>query len=97
MQAWNPEEEDTLRFLQLATNPKRHPVLVHCQHGADRTGTVMAVYRIVVQDWQSPEAIREMKEGDYGYHAIWNTFNDRFFDKLETARLKERLESITAR
>jgi len=95
MQAWNLEEKDILRFLQLVTNPKRHPVLVHCQHGADRTGTVVAVYRIVVQDWEPQEAIREMKEGGYGYHTIWNTFVDRFFDKLETTKLKGHLESIT--
>jgi len=94
MQAWNLEEKDIFRFLQLVTNPKRHPVLVHCQHGADRTGTVVAVYRIVVQDWEPQEAVREMKEGGYGYHSIWNAFVDRFFGKLEISKLKEYLKSI---
>ena len=34
MKAWHPEEEDIVRFLRIVTDPKRVPVLVHCQHGA---------------------------------------------------------------
>ena len=29
MKAWHPEEEDAVRFLQIVTNTKRSPVLVH--------------------------------------------------------------------
>ncbi len=36
-------------FLRIVTDPKRVPVLVHCQAGADRTGTMCAVYRIAVR------------------------------------------------
>ena len=32
----HPEEKEIVRFLQIVTNPKRTPVLVHCQHGADK-------------------------------------------------------------
>lgn len=71
MKAWHPEEEEIIRFLKIVTNPKRTPVLVHCQHGADRTGTMCAVYRVVVQGWSPEEAIREMVEGGYGFHGIW--------------------------
>ena len=92
MQAWHLEEKDVLRFLQITTNPKRQPVLVHCQHGADRTGTVIAVYRIIVQDWDSAEAVREMKEGGYGYHKIWNKFVDDFFMTINATKLKQAVE-----
>ena len=51
--------------------PARVPVLVHCQHGADRTGSMIAVYRVIVQGWSKDDAIREMKEGGYGFHRIW--------------------------
>ena len=44
MKAWHAEEEDAVKFLQIVTNTKRSPVLVHCQHGADRTGTMCALY-----------------------------------------------------
>jgi len=71
MTAWHLEEEDIVRFLQIATDPKRAPVLVHCQHGADRTGTAIAAYRIVVQGWSKEDAIKEMTEGGFGFHSIW--------------------------
>jgi protein tyrosine phosphatase (PTP) superfamily phosphohydrolase (DUF442 family) len=71
MKAWHPEEEDVVRFLKIVTDPQRAPVLVHCQHGADRTGTMIAVYRIAVQGWSKTEAIREMTEGGFGFHWIW--------------------------
>jgi protein tyrosine phosphatase (PTP) superfamily phosphohydrolase (DUF442 family) len=71
MKAWHPEEEDAVRFLQIVTNPKRAPVLVHCQHGADRTGAMCTIYRVAVQGWSKEEALREMTEGGFGFHGIW--------------------------
>ncbi len=71
VKAWHPEEEDIVRFLQIVTDPQRTPVLVHCQHGADRTGTMVALYRIVVQGWTREEALREMLDGGFGFHGIW--------------------------
>ena len=88
MKAWHPEEKEAVRFLQIVTNPKRTPVLVHCQHGADRTGTMCALYRVAVQAWRKEEALREMTEGGYGFHGIWKNlvtwFNDLDIDKVKT-------------
>lgn len=71
MKAWHPEEKEIVRFLQIVTGPERTPVLVHCQHGSDRTGTMCAVYRIAVQEWAKKEALREMVDGGYGFHEVW--------------------------
>ena len=71
VKAWHPERKEIVRFLQLVTNEKKTPVLVHCQHGADRTGTMCAVYRIAIQGWTKKEAIREMREGDFNFHEVW--------------------------
>jgi protein tyrosine phosphatase (PTP) superfamily phosphohydrolase (DUF442 family) len=87
MKAWHPEAEDVVRFLKIVTDPRRTPVLVHCQHGADRTGTMIAVYRIAVQGWSKPEAIREMTEGGFGFHQIWSNL-PRFIQKLDIDRIK---------
>ena len=46
------------------------PVLVHCLHGADRTGAVIAAYRIAEQGWSREEAVREMRRGGYGHHYL---------------------------
>ena len=71
MKAWHPEEKELVRFLQIVTNEKRTPVLVHCQHGADRTGLMCAVYRIVIEGWTKEDAIKEMTDGGYGFHPLW--------------------------
>ena len=71
MKTWHPETEDVVRFLRIVSDPERAPVLVHCQHGADRTGAMSALYRIMVQGWSQEEALREMTEGGYNFHEIW--------------------------
>lgn len=68
---WHPEDEDVRRFLKLVRDPDRRPIVVHCKHGADRTGMMLAIYRIVEQGWSKDEAIREMTEGGYGFHEQW--------------------------
>ncbi len=88
MKAWHPEEKEVVRFLKIVTDPKRTPVLVHCQHGADRTGTMVAVYRIAVQGWSKAEAIREMTQGGYGFHTTWENLC-RWIEKLNIDRIKQ--------
>jgi protein tyrosine phosphatase (PTP) superfamily phosphohydrolase (DUF442 family) len=72
MKTWHPEREDVVRFLRIVTDPKRRPLLVHCQHGADRTGAMCAIYRVAVQNWSKKEAIREMTEGGFNFHVVWD-------------------------
>ena len=88
MKAWHPEEDDMVRFLRIVTDPKRAPVLVHCQHGSDRTGTMIAVYRIAVQGWTKAEAIREMTEGGFGFHQTWSNL-PKWVQQLNVDRLKQ--------
>jgi protein tyrosine phosphatase (PTP) superfamily phosphohydrolase (DUF442 family) len=87
MKPWHPEEDDVVRFLKIVTDPQRTPVLVHCQHGADRTGTMIAVYRIAVQGWSKAEAIREMTQGGFGFHQTWGNL-PTWIQKLNIDRIK---------
>jgi len=94
MKAWHPETEDVVRFLEIVGDPEKTPVFVHCQHGSDRTGTVCAVYRIVVQGWTKEEAIREMTRGGYGFHEVWEDLVD-YVQDLDVEALREALEAKT--
>lgn len=46
-------------------------VLFHCYHGSDRTGLISGMYRIIYQNWEIDEALKELREGPYGFHTIW--------------------------
>ena len=86
---WAMDEEEILTGLRIILRAKP-PVLVHCQHGADRTGTLLAAYRMVVQGWPRAEAIAEMLDGGYGYHAIWGNLIT-LLENLDVAGLRARL------
>ena len=57
---------DALRIIQNA--PK--PILIHCHYGSDRTGFIIAGYRIVIMGWTAEKAIEELRKGGYGYHEL---------------------------
>jgi protein tyrosine/serine phosphatase len=71
MKAWHPEEEDVVRFLKIVTDKEKTPVFVHCQHGADRTGLMCAIYRVAVCGWSKESAADEMVYGGFGFHPVW--------------------------
>lgn len=69
---WHPEDEDVAAFLAIVTNPAKQPVFAHCREGADRTGMMCAIYRIVVQGWNKTDAVEEMVNGGFGFHRnVW--------------------------
>lgn len=65
------DEADITKALKIIQN-RKGPILFHCLHGSDRTGAVCAMYRIVFQNIPKEEAIREMTEGGFGFHSIFN-------------------------
>ncbi|MDR0291495.1 MAG: tyrosine-protein phosphatase [Elusimicrobium sp.] len=69
--AWDLKEKHIKSFLDIIADPANLPVFIHCKHGADRTGAMTAVYRIVVEGWSKEDAVKEMTKGPFGFHAIW--------------------------
>ncbi len=69
------------------------PVLVHCYHGADRTGLISAMYRIVYHGWDIAEAKREMQQGSFGYHSIWKNI-DRLLNEQTITEVKAELSRL---
>lgn len=94
MRAWNPHLPGAVAALSaIAVSPG--PVLVHCWHGADRTGMVVALYRMVEQGWTREAAIREMLEGGYGYHSIWKDIIT-FLETVDVEALRRTLRANAA-
>jgi tyrosine-protein phosphatase SIW14 len=61
-----PSNEQVAKVLQLLDSGE--PVFVHCKLGRDRTGTVIACYRIKHEGWQNQKALQEAKS--YGLHSL---------------------------
>jgi tyrosine-protein phosphatase SIW14 len=57
-----PSDEAVQQALALFENPSAGPVFVHCRRGADRTGTVVACYRIAHDHWDNHKALGEAKQ-----------------------------------
>jgi tyrosine-protein phosphatase SIW14 len=54
-----PSDEEISTVLALLKSPDAGPVFVHCRRGADRTGTVIACYRIEHDRWRNQTALKE--------------------------------------
>lgn len=56
-----PSDSQIDTFLQTVLNPSSGAVFVHCRQGADRTGTMCAIYRRLVDRISFDEAYVEMR------------------------------------
>lgn len=91
---WAISTKDVANVLwEIEQNQKHGAVLVHCYHGADRTGLISAMYRVVYQDWSLDEAKREMLQGGYGFHSIWKNI-ENFFTEQNVKEIKAHLAEL---
>jgi protein tyrosine phosphatase (PTP) superfamily phosphohydrolase (DUF442 family) len=81
-----PEDADIAKILSLIDSLPP-PVFVHCEHGCDRTGTVIAAYRIRHDQWTVDAALGEADR--YGMSSIERGMKDfiRDFGKATTNKL----------
>jgi len=56
-----PKENLVAAVQKIFNDPEQGPVFVHCKRGADRTGLVVAVYRISHDAWDNKKALTEAK------------------------------------
>lgn len=59
------------RFLEIASNPANYPIYVHCLYGSDRTGAMVALYRVKVQHWPKERALQEMFTPAFGFDKVF--------------------------
>ncbi len=55
-----PTQRDVERFLSILRDQQNYPLLVHCRNGVDRTGYMLALYRVQQAGWDVDRAAREM-------------------------------------
>jgi len=68
----NGLKEKVDRVVALMADTANQPVYIHCRHGQDRTGIVIAAYRMKQQGWSQVAAETEMQA--FGFNDIWVNF-----------------------
>jgi protein tyrosine/serine phosphatase len=62
LRSWAHVPESKIQmFFQVLRERDSYPVFVHCEHGADRTGFMVGLYRIAFQDWSADRAYQEAR------------------------------------
>lgn len=89
---WKMAYADVLQVLYIIDKAEK-PVAVHCLHGSDRTGVVIAAYRIAVDDWSKQAAIAEFKAEQFGYHEGWFPRLLVLLENIDIQQLKEDFSS----
>ncbi|HJU53501.1 MAG TPA: tyrosine-protein phosphatase [Pyrinomonadaceae bacterium] len=66
-----PTDEQMERVLALINAPENGVVFVHCAKGQDRTGTVVAIYRITHDHWTGEQAKKEAEHYGMKFWQRW--------------------------
>jgi protein tyrosine/serine phosphatase len=83
-------EDDVFNALQIIKDAEK-PILIHCWHGSDRTGAIVAAYRMIFENWSKDKAIKEFTEPHFGYHKNMYPNLIGFLENLDVSGLKTRL------
>lgn len=79
---WRTADTPTLEqvgtFLNLMRDHPDWTVFVHCREGVDRTGVMVALYRIALDGWPADRAVGEMKA--FHYHFIFHPHLQRYVE-----------------
>lgn len=79
LSAWQkPSQNDVDAFMSVIDKKDREPVFVHCVHGRDRTGAMVAMYRIRNEGWPASMAYTEMKER--GFRTFFRNLSKAVFE-----------------
>lgn len=81
---------EALRILHRAVKP----ALVHCWHGSDRTGLVVALYRMVFENAPKTEVLEQLRNPIYGHHEIFYPDIVRYIQNVDVDVLRNKILDV---
>jgi protein tyrosine/serine phosphatase len=85
MKVFKDVNQETVRkVIAIMADPANQPVYIHCALGQDRTGAVVAAYRMEVDRWSLAEAEAEMQA--FGFNDLWYELKEFVRDYAVTIR-----------
>ncbi|MGH2396566.1 MAG: fused DSP-PTPase phosphatase/NAD kinase-like protein [bacterium] len=64
-----PRREQVAESFRLLRENPEAVIFVHCRRGADRTGVMLATYRMALEGWTPEQALTEMER--FKFHGFW--------------------------
>ena len=68
--SYTMDEQELAQFIGTVSDSHYGPYFIHCHYGADRTGAMVAAYRIVYHRWSNQDALDEMREGGFHFNEL---------------------------
>ena len=90
---WHVDDRHVIDVMRILQNQANGPFLIHCQHGADRTGLMSAMYRVLEQGWSKEDALKELADGGYGYHTMWRNIRS-YVRSADVGRLRAAIAAV---
>ena len=81
----SPKDTEVQQVLDIINTVENQPVFVHCRHGEDRTGTIIACYRISHDGWTAAAAKKEAEQRGMSWTQVGMK---RYIDKFYRQRQK---------
>ncbi|WP_295388893.1 tyrosine-protein phosphatase [uncultured Thiodictyon sp.] len=76
-------EDNRLAWFLAIVAQQPRPIYVHCRSGENRTGVMIAAYRVIVEGVSAEQAIEEMGR----YHGFWFTSSANYIRGLSPGRI----------
>ena len=89
---WRIGDKHVIDVMSMLKKAENGPFLIHCQHGADRTGLMTAMYRILEQGWSPDDALKELTDGGFGYHSMWKNII-KYVKSVDAEKLRAAIAS----
>jgi tyrosine-protein phosphatase SIW14 len=83
----NPKPDQVAEFLNLLRTNAGKKVFVHCERGSERTGVMVACYRMSTERWTAEQALREMDT--FGFRRFGFAHLKRFVREFPTLLTRE--------
>jgi len=79
-----PKDDEVGRVLGIINDSENQPIFIHCHHGKDRTGTIVACYRISHDGWTAEQAKDEAQRYGLGWVEMgMNHYIDKYYARYK--------------
>ncbi len=87
IRTWRLDESDILQVMSII-KASEGKILIHCKHGSDRTGCMIAAYRVIFEDWSKEKALAELRADEFGYHEFWFPDIAKLIENLDVEKMR---------